>query len=277
MPDQHVIDIPDHVPEEFFRRFTDTDSRPLTPTPSCATSARTRNIGMASSHLSTRRCVTPEPMRNEQERKQIILDLRRSHSQETLYWNASSELSQPSSWPQQQQPAPTVRHEIELVGAIQDIEDIQEQEEEEDEPEMAALYSEGIINATEDFIDPTLTCINARDDEDDDTLRRRGKLRRKKSKSSMQVITFQPSSEPETHVAQIDYGDQDSPNLSSRQSLVPESIASSAVAKIARKAGGEELVERDVEHTDDSLKTLRMGLNVEIVECVFERYVSGVT
>lgn len=26
-------DLPEHVPEEFFRRYTDTDSRPLTPTP----------------------------------------------------------------------------------------------------------------------------------------------------------------------------------------------------------------------------------------------------
>ncbi|KAG5667622.1 hypothetical protein PVAND_015596 [Polypedilum vanderplanki] len=274
LPDKNVIDIPDHVPEEFFRRFTDTDSRPLTPTPSCATSARTRNNGISSSHLSARRCVTPEPMRNEQERKQIILDLRRSHSQETLYWNASSEISHPgrqdstsSSWVQQQ----VIKHEIEIAGTAEEKEEIEDiQEIEEDELEMA-LYGEGIINATEDFIDPTLTCINARDDEDDDTLRRRGKLRRKKSKGSMQVITFQPSNEPETHVAQFDDGDQDSPNLSSRQSLVPESVASSAVSKVARKIG-DDIVEKDVSHTDDSLKTLRMGLNVEMVECVFDRY-----
>lgn len=84
---QNVIDIPDHVPEEFFRRYTDqldTDSRPLTPTPSCATSARTRGghrDALGGSHLSARRCVTPEPTVNEHEKKQIILDLRKSHSQ----------------------------------------------------------------------------------------------------------------------------------------------------------------------------------------------------
>ncbi|XP_070509084.1 uncharacterized protein [Chironomus tepperi] len=256
---KHVIDIPDHVPEEFFRRFTDTDSRPLTPTPSCATSARTRGNAMGASHLSARRCVTPDPVSNEQERKQIILDLRRSHSQETLYWNASSEFSHPgrqdstsSSW----MPQPTIKHEIELM----------------EEEEVEYVFND-IINETEDLIDdPTLSCIYARDDEDDELIRRRGKLRRKKSKSSLQVITFQPSNEPETHVAQIDDGDQDSPNLSSRHSLVPDSSATAAAAKSTRKDGNEDLVQKNVFHTDDLLKSLKMGLNVDVVECVFDRY-----
>lgn len=85
-------DISEHIPEEFFRRFTDTDSRPMTPTPSVI-SGRTR-ISTASQLQATRRCVTPEPSFSfQKERKQIIVDLRRSHSQETLFWNASSELS----------------------------------------------------------------------------------------------------------------------------------------------------------------------------------------
>lgn len=76
------------VPEEFLRRFTDTDSRPMTPTPTVL-SNKTRT-----SHHSSRRCVTPEPQNMYAiEKKHIILDLRRSHSQETLYWNASSEFS----------------------------------------------------------------------------------------------------------------------------------------------------------------------------------------
>jgi len=271
----HVIDIPDHVPEEFFRRFTDTDSRPLTPTPSCATSARTRGQAMGASHLGARRCVTPEPVSNEQERKQIILDLRRSHSQETLYWNASSEFSHTgrqdstsSSW----MPQPTIKHEIELIGTSQnpEIDDIAEMEEEEIE-----YIFHDIINETEDLIDdPTMSCIYARDDEDDELIRRRGKLRRKKSRSSLQVITFQPSNEPETHVTQIDDGDPDSPNLSSRHSLVPDSAATAAAAKSARKDGNQDLVQKNVFHTDDLLKSLKMGLNVDVVECVFDRYVS---
>ena len=63
------------VPEELFRRYTDTDSRPLTPAPTLA-SAATRASG-------SRRCVTPDPLSTNQIREKtlLILDLRRSHSQ----------------------------------------------------------------------------------------------------------------------------------------------------------------------------------------------------
>ena len=67
-------DIPDNIPEEFFRRYTGSDSRPLTPTPTVA-SGRTR--ASTSSHINTRRCFTPDPINNgAKERKQLILDLR---------------------------------------------------------------------------------------------------------------------------------------------------------------------------------------------------------
>lgn len=265
-------DLPDHVPEEFFRRYTDTDSRPLTPTPSCATSAKTRT-GIASSHLSTRRCVTPEPAgsNDNNERKQIILDLRRSHSQETLYWNASSDMHQDSlssSWIQSQ----SIRHEIEIVGITQkdEIEDIQELEEEGEE---RAEYDH--INETEDLIDPTTSCINARDGDEDEFLIRRGKLRRKKSKSNLQVITFTPSNEPETQVAALptEEHDPDSPNLSARPSLIPDSsVAITPMPpKSVRKTDDFYNADKSFFLDEDSLKTLRMGLNAEIVECVFDR------
>jgi sugar-specific transcriptional regulator TrmB len=169
--------------------------------------------------------------------------------------------------PQPQIPPQPIKHEIEIIGTSQkeEIDDIQEEE------ELENLFDE-FINETEDFIEHTSSCINARDDEDDDALRRRGKLRRKKSKTNVQVITFTPSNEPETQVAQIDDLDQDSPYVSSRHSLVPDSAATSAITKIVRK--NEDFAAKAVYHTDDSLKTLRMGLNVEIVECVFDRYVS---
>lgn len=106
-------DINEHIPEEFFKRYTGSDSRPLTPTPTVA-SGRTRVS--TGSHANARRCFTPDPVNScAKERKQLILDLRfvthfflsgrtdveflcfifgrRSHSQETLFWNASSELS----------------------------------------------------------------------------------------------------------------------------------------------------------------------------------------
>lgn len=229
---------------------------------------------MVSSHLSTRRCVTPEPVssNDNNERKQIILDLRRSHSQETLYWNASSEMHQDSmssSWLQSQ----SIKHEIEIVGVIQreEIDGILEQEEEDGEhiPEY------DLINETEDLIDPTTSCINARADEEDEVFSRRGKLRRKKSKTNVTVITFQPSNEPETQVAVLpttEDHDPDSPNLSTRPSLVPDSsmTVTPMPSKSVRKAEDFYNADKSFFLDDDALKTLRMGLNVEIVECVFD-------
>lgn len=61
------------LPEEFFRRYTDTDSRPLTPTPTVISGRTRASLG---SHFN-RRCVTPEPQTTTgKERKQLILDLR---------------------------------------------------------------------------------------------------------------------------------------------------------------------------------------------------------
>lgn len=76
----------DAVPEELFRRYTDTDSRPLTPTPTLA-SVMTKG--------SVRRCVTPDPIPTHilnptRERTLLVLDLRRSHSQDTLSWQGLS-------------------------------------------------------------------------------------------------------------------------------------------------------------------------------------------
>lgn len=206
------------------------------------------------------------------ERKQIILDLRRSHSQETLYWNASSEMHQDSmssSWLQSQ----SARHEIEIIGVIQkdEIEDIQELEE---EGEHIPEYD--LINDAVDLNDPTASCIFARDDEDDEFLSRRGKLRRKKSKNAGLVITFQPSNEPETQVGVLpsDEHDPDSPNLSARPSLIPDTSTAAATpmpTKSVRKTDDFYSADKSFFLDEDSLKTLRMGLSVEIVECVFDR------
>ncbi|CAK1580544.1 unnamed protein product [Parnassius mnemosyne] len=63
----------DIVTEDMFRRYTETDSRPLTPAPTLA-SGKSRG---------SRRCLTPD---QPHQRTTIVLDLRRSHSQETLYY-----------------------------------------------------------------------------------------------------------------------------------------------------------------------------------------------
>ncbi|XP_068633600.1 uncharacterized protein [Battus philenor] len=64
----------DIVTEDMFRRYTETDSRPLTPAPTLA-SGKSRG---------SRRCLTPD---QPHQRTTIVLDLRRSHSQETLYYH----------------------------------------------------------------------------------------------------------------------------------------------------------------------------------------------
>lgn len=267
--DKHSMDLPEHVPEEFFRRYTDTDSRPLTPTPTIA-SARTRtSIVGGGSHLSVRRCVTPEPVSSDgHERKQIILDLRRSHSQETLYWNASSEMSPrhpesvSSSWLQSQQ----LKHDNENDdNKKEEIGEIVELDEEEEE-----IFDE-INMETEDFSN---VCINARENDDDDTPRRRGK-RRKKSKANIQMITFQNNNDPETQVAQLG---PDSPNNSARPSIIPDSsFTDTPILKSTRRTDDFYKVDNTFFLDENSLKTLRMGLDVEIVEGVFERYVSDLT
>ncbi|XP_044743975.1 uncharacterized protein LOC123306144 [Chrysoperla carnea] len=66
------------VPEELFRKYTETDSRPMTPTPTII-SATTTGVN--------RRCLTPQPL----QRPKLIVDLRRTHSQETLSWTVYSE------------------------------------------------------------------------------------------------------------------------------------------------------------------------------------------
>lgn len=78
--------------------------------------------------------MTPEPCSNDgKERKQIILDLRRSHSQETLYWNSDLSprpQSGTSSWMQPPAP-PKVLKEHSIVinqteNEVNDMAEIQE-------------------------------------------------------------------------------------------------------------------------------------------------------
>lgn len=82
---QATEDPEDLVPEELFRRYTETDSRPITPTPTLASVMTRIPRG--------RRCVTPDPppVMPTQERTLLVLDLRRSHSQETLSCHAVSD------------------------------------------------------------------------------------------------------------------------------------------------------------------------------------------
>jgi hypothetical protein len=237
----------DHIPEDLFRRYTDTDSRPLTPAPTVA-SARTRaSIGGA--QQSARRCVTPDPqaVMDVHERKQLILDLRRSHSQETLYWNASSDQT-PSQ-------APTA-----LLLT-------QEQAGKED---PAATSLEKIQSETDASRPNTPICMNDREDGEEDGMRRRGK----KPKAKQSATTFQPSQEPETQVAQITH--VETPVASARPSLVPGKGMPPQIAKQTRTADWtiEDSRNKSIFLDETSLRLLRRGLNVDLMEEVFNKTVS---
>ncbi|XP_059488999.1 uncharacterized protein LOC132204488 [Neocloeon triangulifer] len=69
----------DWVPEELFRKYTETDSRPPSPAPTLASLDTIRNS-------SNKRSATAHLSSGKENKTQIVLDLRRSHSQDTLSW-----------------------------------------------------------------------------------------------------------------------------------------------------------------------------------------------
>lgn len=117
-------------------------------------------------------------------------------------------------------------------------------------------------------------CINDLDEPDDeDHPRRRGK-KRKKSKT-ITTHTFQASQDPETHIATL--AADDSQNASARPSFsIPYSTGSVQLLGHIPRATFEIVEEDNSEFflDEESLKLLRRGLNIDIVEEVFDRYVS---
>lgn len=129
-----------------------------------------------------------------------------------------------------------------------------------------------------------MKCINALDDEpdDEDAPRRRGK-KRKKSKQAIGT-TFTASQEPETHITTL--GSDDTPLHSHRPSF---SCSQRGPDGAGGANGGSlqtmtcpirpayEIVDTDNSDfflDEEALKLLRRGLNIDIVEEVFDRYVS---
>lgn len=263
---------PDRIPDEFYQRFTGSDSRPLTPTPTVA-SQRTRGSIGSQLVFHTRRCLTPDPINSSSvgERKQIILDLRRSHSQETLFWNASSELSVPPSTTTAQKlntkvvnalsPSPTTTKNMRLC-----------------EQEAARKRSAELKKAQEleakAAATTTIVCIHDRNDgndgEDDaEGMKRRGKKKRKSKMATSN--TFHMSQEPETLIATLG---PDSPNQSARPSLVPaQTIAAASHSNSIGEQPKDGKYLQSTFITEDALKLLRRGLNIDIVENAFERFV----
>lgn len=259
---------PNHIPEEFFRRYTGSDSRPLTPTPTDA-SGRTRN-STGSQYFQARRCFTPDPIKNsDRERKQIVLDLRRSHSQETLFWNASSELS-PALHGIEAIPKPT-KSERPISGPVQANKNMRLCEQEA-RKRSAERKAQQLAEAEAKAAANTIVCINELEDADEENngARRRGK--KKKKAKGPNGNAYHVSQEPETQIATMG---PDSPNPSARPSLIPnvDNAPPATAGEGKRSSGDANLCMQSTFLAEDMLKILRRGLNIDIVESAFEKYV----
>lgn len=120
-----------------------------------------------------------------------------------------------------------------------------------------------------------IVCINDHDEVEDeeDVPRRRGKRKRKTSKVQT-VSTFQVSQEPETQIATLG---PDSPNQSNRPSLIPNgnNIPRLSIFAPQSQQNKNEACLQSSFITEEALKILRRGLNIDRVEGAFERYVSS--
>lgn len=122
-----------------------------------------------------------------------------------------------------------------------------------------------------------IDCINDHDEveDEDDEPRRRGK-RKKKSKLPT-TTTFQVSQEPETHIATL--GPDDSPNPSGRPSLVPNEQRIPRLSLLMKRQSNDSSEEylKSSFISEEALKFLRRGLNIDVVESNFERYVNFIS
>lgn len=241
--------------DEYFH-YADSDSRPLTPTPTVI-SNRTR-ASQSSYLFHRRRCHTPDPINTcANERKQLVLDLRRSHSQETVYCNLSSEISI------QADSVTLTSKSTRIIDTLPKNMRLCEQEARKKSAERKALQ----LN---DEPQPSVAvCVNDRIeiDEEIDGVGRRGKKKKKHKDGN----TFRVNQEPETQITTIG---PDSPNASARPTI-PNKDA------MLNQPTHDSTTERNRNNkylhsdfiTEDALKILRRGLNIDIVESAFEKFV----
>ncbi|XP_008197167.1 uncharacterized protein LOC103314071 isoform X1 [Tribolium castaneum] len=265
---KHVqINALDSVPEELFRRYTETDSRPLTPAPTLA-SAATRASG-------SRRCVTPDPAPTNQIREKtlLILDLRRSHSQETLSWHGSSSLQEPpiiriqrvptrigsfdeSASPKAKSPTHLLTHpNASRSSTPSSVKALKKKNKEVEEPPIKEKQEEKKSDDEEEA--------------EDEFIKRRGKKRRKKREGSG-APAFQTSVDPETQVATIG---PDSHNPSARPSLVPATPEETLEVPESGKRSARPSKCWDIDSFLDVeiLKQLRRELDEEVIDNEFNQ------
>ncbi|XP_018566349.1 uncharacterized protein LOC108907241 [Anoplophora glabripennis] len=245
------------VPEELFRRYTETDSRPLTPAPTLASAA--------TKATSSRRCVTPDliPTCNIREKTLLVLDLRRSHSQETLSYYASSSAHEP--------PLIRIQHVHTRAESLEEktAEEVQTLTKSLSTPAIFKRPKSGRKSVNEEHTED----VNEKDQEDqeegdeEEFIKRRGKKRRKKGRdSSRGPPAFQASLDPETQMATIGL---DSHNPSARPSLIPGgSLLDTGEVPERKKSILKPSVSLDIDSYLDTeiLKQLRRELNEEIVD-----------
>lgn len=270
--DYNTADIadPNFIPEEFFRRYTGSDSRPLTPTPTVV-SGRTRTSG-GSQYYYARRCFTPDPIKNfDHERKQIVLDLRRSHSQETFQWNALSEVSPALLGYDAASKGSGSERSMRGVASgparSKNMRLCEQEMRKKSAERKAQQQKEAEMKAN------TVFCINELDSVDvEGTDGKRHRRKKKKSKGT-DSAAYHVSQEPETQIAAMG---PDSPNASARPSLIPGGINVQQVVTASEK----KLSSKDINPnqqttflTDDTMKILKRGLDISIVESAFTKYV----
>ncbi|CAD7006308.1 unnamed protein product [Ceratitis capitata] len=248
----------DNIPEDLFRRYTDTDSRPLTPTPT-VTSVHTRNS--TNSFVNNRRCITPELGKNEIiKRKKIILDLRRTHSQETLYWKPSSDMSQSVTDPGGLKPKSAGANEERKNKHLRS---------DEQRPNTSlgnVPVGDGVKELEGVEIKKVQTCINEQHIDDEDV--RRGKKRKKLKPTTTTTTTFHLSEDPETQVAALG---PDSLNPSTRPSLIPNSVN---LLPGKDKRGSEPILLKGSFLTNEAFQALKTELDIDLIENTFDKYLN---
>ncbi|KAJ6647586.1 hypothetical protein Bhyg_02809, partial [Pseudolycoriella hygida] len=183
----------------------------------------------------------------------------RSHSQETLFWNASSELT-PIVQTQEKQPhseSPTKNLRLCEIEA--------RKKSAESKGQLLKLEAEANANQIE--------CINDQEEIEDESNEPRRRGKRKKKLKLQATTTFQVSQEPETQIATLG---PDSPNPSGRPSLIPneQRIPRLSLLMKSQSNDSREGYLKSSFISEDALKFLRRGLNIDVVESNFDRYMS---
>nr|CAI5837116.1 unnamed protein product [Callosobruchus analis] len=233
--------------------YTETDSRPLTPAPTLASGA-TRASG-------SRRCVTPDliPIEQIREKTLLILDLRRSHSQETLSMYGSSSVTQ-------EPPLINIQHIPTWSTSLENAK-TEEINRNTLTPTLPKRPKSGNKKSSKQENEEANSDKES-EESDEAFVKRRGKKRRKKGRdSSRGPPGFQPSLDPETQVATVG---PESLNTSARQSLVPDSeeTETPVITQNKRRANLRATKSFEVDSYLDVeiLKHLRRELTAELVD-----------